>query len=380
MNFSKLTTLLAQIAAENTTDPLSLATKLRANGHTPELVAQAMTQHRLRQRAIPKFGSEANRMFFTENGVEQATRKVVADRRATRFSSAGVRSVIDLGCGVGADLIAFARASLTAVGVERDADTAEIAAANLAALEIPHAQIRQSDATDIDMNEFDSVFCDPARRGGGRRLFDPDDFSPPWSFVTQLLKRQYAAVKLGPGLDHALIPDNVEAEWVSCEGTVVELALWSPGFSQAARRAVVFGREKRAAELVGTGLEKAPTGAVGNYLYDPDGAIVRSHLIAELSKELNAHLVDEHIAYLTNDTAINTPFARRMTVEEVMPFSVKKLRAWLRAREIGTLEIKKRGIAVTPEQLRPQLKLHGPNTATVVLTRLGTQPTAFICS
>jgi hypothetical protein len=49
---------------------------------------------------------------------------------------------------------------------------------------------------------------------------------------------------------------------------------------------------------------------------------------------------------------------------------VKTLRAYLRQRGVGRLEIKKRGTAVTPEALRAQLALRGDASATIALTRV----------
>ncbi len=47
--------------------------------------------------------------------------------------------------------------------------------------------------------------------------------------------------KVAPGIPHDLVPDGVEAEWVSERGEVKEAALWSPYFATARRRATVIG-------------------------------------------------------------------------------------------------------------------------------------------
>ncbi|HEV2088814.1 MAG TPA: hypothetical protein VGR21_10925, partial [Cryptosporangiaceae bacterium] len=120
-------------------------------------------------------------------------------------------------------------------------------------------------------------------------------------------------------------------------------------------------------------------GPVRRYLYDPDGAVVRAHLVAELATALDATLVDPTIAYLSADAVTPKPFARAYLVEEALPFSVKRLRTALARRGVGRVEIKKRGTAVTPELLRPQLRLAGPHPATVVLTRVAGTPTALVC-
>ena len=54
-------------------------------GHSPGLVAAVLTQAKLRSKAQAKFGPFADRMLFTEAGLEQATRLPVAARHAGRF-------------------------------------------------------------------------------------------------------------------------------------------------------------------------------------------------------------------------------------------------------------------------------------------------------
>src|SRR5690606_35975959 len=81
---------------------VALATSLRRN-HPADLVAAALTQAELRRRARAKFGADADSMYFTPDGLEQATRASVAAHRARRFAGLGPASVVDLGCGIGGD-------------------------------------------------------------------------------------------------------------------------------------------------------------------------------------------------------------------------------------------------------------------------------------
>lgn len=381
-----------EAAAPAGDDPLALATRLRAAGHDPHLVSLALTQLRLRRNASAKLGPDADALFFTADAVEQATRATVADRRAARIAGAGATRVLDLGCGAGSDLIAFARAGLEVTGVERDPVTAAVAAANVDALGLgDRARVICADAAAVDPGGYDAAFCDPARRAGGRRVFDPDAYSPPWSFVLALADRvPRTVVKVAPGFDHDRIPAGAEAEWVSERGDVVEAALWFGPLATVPRRATLLPgtpgsaaahprSTARGVEITGSGDREAPVGEVGAYLYDPDGAVIRAHLVAELADRIAGRLLDPAIAYLTTDELHPTPFARAYRVDAVLPFGVKRLRAELARRGVGRLEIKKRGTAVTPEQLRPQLKLSGPHAATLVLTRVGTAPLALIC-
>ncbi|MBA3488835.1 MAG: methyltransferase domain-containing protein [Longispora sp.] len=361
-------------------EPLQAVTALRATGAPADLSSAALTQAALRDRATAKFGADARDMYFTRHGLEQATRVVVADRRAARLVAAGVRSVADLGCGIGADARAFARAGINVHAVDADPLTAAMAAANTAGLPVT---VECADALSVDLSKFDAVFCDPARRSGAKRVFDPRAYSPPWDFILGLATRP-AVIKLGPGIDHDLLPRDAEAEWVSVSGDVVEAALWCERLAGVPRRATVFPATfpapgERPHIMTGSGDREAELGPIKAYLYEPDGAVIRAHLVAELADTLGATIADSSIAYLYTDTATPTPFARAYAVEDVMPFSLKRLRATLRDRGIGRLTVKKRGSAIEPEQLRKQMKLSGPHELTVVLTKVAGAPMVLLC-
>jgi hypothetical protein len=356
-------------------DPIRTATALRKEAE-PEHAAAALTQVELRARAQTKFGELAAAMYFTPEGLEQATRFRVAEHRAARLAAAGPSSVLDLGCGIGGDLMAFARTGLTAAGVDQDPLRVAVAEANLDALGLGGA-VQVADGTSLDLTGFGVVFADPARRTARGRVFDIDAYSPPWSFVESLLERP-SCVKVAPGIPHDAVPAGVEAEWVSDEGEVKEAALWSPGLATVRRRATVI----RATGLATLTDEDDPGDTsvreVQRFLYEPDGAVIRAGLVTAVSAGVGGGLVDEHIAYVTSEQPFSTPFARSYEVLEALPYKEKALRAALRERNIGRLTIKKRGVNVVPDELRRRLSLKGDDEATVVLTRAAGKGVALL--
>lgn len=363
-------------------DPLAAADALRSRGVPADLAASALTQAGLRRRAVAKFGTDAAGMFFTRSGLEQATRREVADRRAQRLRRAGVTALADLGCGLGADAIAAARAGIRVYGVEADPVTAAMAAANAEAAGVADLfTVECGDATGYDVSRVDAAFCDPARRraGTGRRVFDPAAFAPPWDFVLALAARvPRTVVKVAPGIDHALIPPGAEAEWVSVNGDLVEATLWCGPLAEVDRRATVL-TANGAAGLTGSGTARAPVGQVGRFLYDPDPAVVRAHLVAEFASTVGGVLADPSIAYVYTDDPVPTPFGRCLAIVDALRFSLKRLRSVLRERGVGRVEILKRGSALEPERLRRDLRLSGGNAASLVLTRVAGAPTVLIC-
>jgi SAM-dependent methyltransferase len=363
-------------------DVVRTVSALRAQGHPAGLVATVLTQSKLRARAVAKFGPFASGMLFTEAGLEQATRLPIAARHAARFAQAGLTRVADLGCGIGGDAMAMAALELDVTAVDADEVTAAIASYNLAPF--PNAHVLQSRAEDVDLSRQDAVYLDPARRTPGhrntRRLSDPSAWSPSLDFAFSLGERMPVGVKLGPGVDRNLLPAGAETQWVSVDGEVAEVAVWTGALARAGiRRAALVVRGDRAAELTASAdAEDARIGALGAYLYEPDGAVIRARLIGDLARALDARMLRHDIAYLTSDELAPTPFAAAFRVLEELPTKESELRAALSARSIGTLEIKKRGADVDPAALRKRLRLRGGASATLVLTRIGARHVALL--
>lgn len=371
--------LLDALPPYRESETMGLSSRLRSAGHSPDLIAAALTQSKLRARAAAKLGPFAESMLLTPAGLEQASRLAVAAHHAQRFRGAGIERVADLGCGIGGDALALAGLGLDVTAVDADEMTAAVATVNLAPF--PTARVELSTAEEFDVSRVDGVWLDPARRDSRGRIHDPEAASPPLSFVLSLRGTvRGLGAKLSPAIDHAHLPDDCEAQWVSDHGEVVEAVLWHG-------EVAVPGVRRSALVLDGSGphvLSDAdrPDGAgspqgelglapVGRYLIEPDGAVLRAGLLDVVAERWDAHQVDPTIAYLTGDRPADDAFGRSFAVRDVLPFGMKALTAYLRARELGVLEIKKRGTAVEPDELRKKLKPRrfGEKSATLILTR-----------
>ena len=354
-------------------DVVRLVSGLRAQGHPAGLVASVLSQSRLRAKAESKFGEFASRMLFTDAGLEQATRLPVAALHAGRYSAAGINRVADLGCGIGGDALAMAALELEVTAADADEVTAAIASYNLAPF--TSATVVNARAEEVDLADVEGVYLDPARRTAGHseteRLTQAGDYSPSLDFAFGLGEKMPTGVKLGPGFDRSLIPAQAEAQWVSVDGQLVEMGLWFGALARPGirRSALLLGRAGTAELSADADSPDAEVRGLGEYLYEPDGAVIRARLIGDLAREIDAGMLSEGIAYLTSDSARATPFATAFRVLEALPTDEKKLKAALRERGIGTLEIKKRGIDVDPAQLRKRLQLKGTASATIVLAR-----------
>jgi SAM-dependent methyltransferase len=367
---------------ETAADVVRTVSDLRKAGHSPGLVAAVLSQSRLRAKAQPKFGDFASRMLFTDAGLEQATRLRVAALHAGRFVGAGLARVADLGCGIGGDAMAMAAMELHVAAVDADEITAAVASYNLAPF--PDAEVVHADAETFDLTGFDAAWFDPARRTAGHantsRLTRPEDFSPPLDYVYGLAERLPIGVKLGPGHDRDLIPAGAEAQWVSVDGALVEMGLWFGSLARTGiRRSALLLTADGVAELTAPDdSADVAAGPIGEYLYEPDGAVIRARLIGDLARSLEGRMLSEGLAYITADTVVPTPFATAFRVLEVLPSDEKKLRQVIQQRKIGTLEIKKRGVDIDPAALRSRLRPKGTESATLVVTRAAGRKTTLL--
>ncbi|MDH4397630.1 MAG: methyltransferase domain-containing protein [Actinomycetota bacterium] len=360
-------------------DVLAIITKLRKAGHPALLVTEVITQARLRTRAKAKFGDFAASMLFTEAGLEQATRLQVAALHAERLKLGGFKKIADLGCGIGADSLAFASLGLEVTAVEQDPQTAALASFNLAPF--PNAEVQVSDAEQFDLTNFDAVWLDPARRdlerkGAKHITLTPADFSPnlDWSFGIAKPK----GIKLGPAFPLELIPADVEAQWVSHQGDLVELVLWFDRLREKPGRTALMLKDGQRYIFEGLGLERSVVDSLKQYIYEPDSSLIRSQLLGEFASQQGMTGVSEGIAYLSSESLISSPWLKTYEVLETLPLDELTIRKALAQRGIGKLEIKKRGVDITPEELRPKLKLKGEGAATLILTKVGDARRALI--
>ncbi|HEY3063449.1 MAG TPA: class I SAM-dependent methyltransferase [Chloroflexota bacterium] len=350
---------------------LRLSKALRKQ-HPPDLVAAVLGLLELRQRGRAKF-ARADQMYFTRAALEQATPETVAHHHAQRFS--GHADVVDMCCGVGGDLIALGGRGPVR-GIDVDRVHARMAQLNARAYGLT-VDVCTADVRDAPLDGIAAAFVDPSRRTETRRL-RPGASEPPLDWCFGLASAVPAVgIKAAPGLPLELVPDGWEIEFVADQRELKEAVLWSPGLRTAARRATVLPSGDALVSNAGPAVEVAQPGA---FLLDPSPAVTRAGLVEELARTIGAWKIDAHVAFLSSDNAVSTPFGRWLHIEASLPWNLKHLRAELRALDIGTVDIRKRGSAVDVEGVQRRLKLTGARAATVVLSRVRNRPWAFVCT
>jgi hypothetical protein len=259
--------------------------------------------------------------------------------------------------------------------------------------------------------EADAAHIDPDRRPAGRREHQVEHGSPDLPTIEAVIRRyHHVAIKLSPGADFGRLPFDAEIELISNHGHCKQAVAWTgrlrsicpestqgtfPGPRQlAAVRQAIPGPRQLAVIRRATVLPAGETIAAasdaeliwpdpqpanpGGYLLEPDAAVIRANLVGVLARQIGCHVIDPNIAWLVADRPVRSPFANTFRVIDVVPFSEKRLRTWLAAHDVGTVDIKTRGTAFRPEDLARRLRLTGSRHAILLITRLGTHPIAIL--
>lgn len=414
-----LTKLTEDAGSGQPFDPIRASTTLRKAGHSPDLISAAITQATLRARGQHKFGRAALGMFFTPDGLEQATRPEIAARHADRFAAAEVGRVWDLGSGIGSDALAMVTAGLTVTAVERDPSTAAVAAANLdptrpggpcPATEGASGTDRPAGATVLESDveqvlalpppegprSGDGLWFDPARRipgvadvtGRTRRTFRLDQLAPTWDLIRSAAGGAAAAgAKLSPAMNHAQVPGGAQAEWISFGGSVLECAIWwGAAAVRPGRSAAVHTSNGWISVHEGDGSDRAPSspqptsaagvlGQLGPWLYEADPAVRSAGLVGILTARVDGHEIGAETGagtgWVSSEHSRQVEWARRFRLLDSFPFRPKTFRGWIRRQGLRELTIRTRGVGVDAQALWRQMPLDGDGSAVVLIIRVG---------
>lgn len=344
-------------------EPLARRAKLDARAR-PDEARAALGQDALRVRAARKTPL-ADLLLFTKESLEQASPAAVSDERFEKFRP--YASVADLGAGIGLDTIALARVVSRVVAVERDPVRAALLRHNVAAACATHVEVLEIDALDAPP-AADAAFLDPDRRPGEKRTRDPEEFEPKGSRWSELASH-YAAmlVKLAPGarIDEGPAP---AFEWVSLDGEMREARAGLGAFAPTSdiRRAVIL---PNAIRIEGRGAEwPAPVAVrVGDWILDPDPAIVVAGLLGDAANSIGAAPIHPTIAYLVAKAP--APWATSIRVDAITSADAKDLREMAKTHDVGSVEVFTRGVGDGAEAWRRRIRPRGTRPARVVVTR-----------
>lgn len=377
---------LASVSALALTPSTMIADVTQARSRYAPHDAALIETVRCRRRASKL--RDPDRWLLTDDALQQATPSAVAAHRAAEIAARHPGAVVhDVTCSVGGELVELSARTGIAGVIGSDLDRVRLAMAqhNVLTDGANPVVLMRADAL-TPTSTADVVIADPARRSGAGRVFRLDQLTPPLPAVLMTYAGRPLVVKCAPGLDYRALRVRIgfggEVQVVSLDGGVREACLWSgPGIADGHRATVL-----RTDEHGGVSVEEVrdgepddiePAGSVGEWIIDPDGAVVRAGLVRQYAHRHGLRQLDPQIAYLTGDSVPSG--ARGFRVIAQTTVSEKMLRKTLAAHDCGVLEILVRGLDVDPDALRKRLKPKGARSLALVLTRIGRHGVGFVC-
>jgi THUMP domain-like/RNA cap guanine-N2 methyltransferase len=358
--------LLEEIGNSRSLGPGQLA-RLRKHA-PPEAVAAAARLTLARRKAAAKF-EQGLRMWVDSTGVEQATAEPVAVHKAARFQCG---LVVDLCAGIGSDTIALAARS-NVLSVDLDQGMCRRIRFNAAVHGVSEKVLSiRARAEHFTIPRGAWVHLDPDRRASSsRRATRLLDYCPSPTFWNSVIGKVPAgAIKLSPASDFSIhfASPKVEIELISLRGECKEATVWFGELTSCRRRATRLPENVTWTDRENRANRHAPVARPGSFIYDPDPSLVRAGLLDGFACENNLNRLAEGIDYLTTEHLFKSPFLTAFEVREISTLDLKALKRLIVKHEIGTLEIKVRGLDVTPEALRTKLKPRGPHSATLLVS------------
>ena len=187
----------------------------------------------LRRRAVAKLSELPGTCdwLFTDEALQQASAAPVALHRSKRLRN---KVIHDVTCSIGTELAALRGSAARVVGSDLDPLRLAMARQNLGDL----VDLCRADALH-PVTRDTVVLADPARRGGGRRRFNPRDYQPALDHLFEAYRGRGLVVKCAPGIDFDAVSQfgfDGEIEVTSYRGSVREACLWSAGLAEAGVR------------------------------------------------------------------------------------------------------------------------------------------------
>jgi predicted O-methyltransferase YrrM len=338
---------------------------------------------KLRRAAKNKF-TKSEKMFFTSLSLEQATSERIAKYIAKRFKPEWM--VEDLTCSLGGNTIFLAEQVKKVIAVDLSEEKISCAKENVAVYDVDKKiEFIVGDAF-LNIKNVDAFFIDPARdRDGDTKTRSFLNSSPS---LLEILPQLFAvthnvAVKLSPAFDYEELkelPVEPEIEIISEDNSCKVAMLWFGEFKTVSRRATGF-RKEEFFSFTDEPNSIADFSKVKKYLYEPNKAISKAHLIDEVAVKFSLSKIDYNLSFLTSDELVGTKdknIFRKFEVLHFDKFSLKQFQSFLKKHQIQRAEIIVKHFKMTADEIRSRLKIKEGGESVIILTTLKNQEKVFI--
>lgn len=343
-----LPTLVLKLAKQGVPFPSELATLLK-----------------LRHKSIGKF-SQAASMFFTSEGLEQASGENISQYIANRFKETIKEGVVtDLTCGIGGNTIFLAEYfKVRAIDID---ESHLYCAKHNAGVYGNRANIDFiTGRAEDNIKASQAYIIDPQRiRSHQTKTRSIENSNPK---LKEILPKIFAAtsnicVKISPAFDYEEIlnlPGDPEIELIS-EGNINKGAiLWFGKLKTAQRRATILDSGNPVSYTDNLSLDNLSSSEeLKKYLFIPNKAIIKAHLVDQVAALYNLSKISAKNEYLSSDilTVYPEKVFRVFEIIEYRSFSIKNAKNLVKEQALDRAHIVAKHFIINPEDLRRRLKL-----------------------
>lgn len=284
---------------------------------------------------------------YNKEGLQLSTPEIVAAYIAKHLKT---DIIADLGCGIGGQVIFFARECKKVYAVEKNPEKLEYAKKNCELYGVKNVEFILGDALSGSIVEKVSdaniIFSDPARPLSEKER-TLSNLEPP---ITEIL-RLYSditselAFHAPPQMPPSRIALDCECEYLSLNGQLNRLTLYFGALKRCERSAVVLPGE---VQLCSSDVGAIKTGDLKDYVYEPEPSVVKAELLNELAHDV-AEKGDEIFFYngdakrtlLTSLKLVVSPFFKdSYRVIGNVEMNIKGIKELLRSERAGNVVLR----------------------------------------
>lgn len=327
---------------------------------------------------------------------EQASSEATAHYKAAVCRSLqACEHIADLTGGMGIDTLALAEVAEHVDYVERDPQLCALMEHNCRALGVTNITVHCADSLEWHSQnsalntQHSTIFIDPARRGkGGRKVAAFEDCEPNILQHMELLRSRcrWLMVKASPMIDLSTaerqLDDVADIHIVSVKGECKEvLFLCGEHTGEPVVHCAVHNRPGQFFNCDFTRSEETSAephycNGVGQYLYEPDAALMKGGPYNLICQWLGVEKLARNTHLYTSDKLIGDFYGRTFRVLQELKPSRK---AVAEAIPSGRAHVATRNYPTPAAALQRQLGLIEGGDLFVIATTVGTHPTAFLC-
>ena len=286
-------------------------------------------------------------IYSNKDGLQLATPEIAAKYIAKRLKT---KTIADLGCGIGGQVIFFAQECDKVYAVERNPEKIEYAKKNCELYGVDNVEFILGDALSPEIrdkiSDSDIIFSDPARPLAEKKR-TLENLQPP---ISELI-RLYSGVttKLAFHAPPQMPPERIgldcEYEYMSISGQLNRLTLYFGDLKQCDRSAFVLPAD---AYLCSSDAPEIETRNIEEYVYEPEPAVLKAGLLGELAGAISD--ADESVYFyngnkkrtlLTSKNPIDSPFFKdRYRVLDKTKQDIPQIKAVLTAANAGKVVLR----------------------------------------